>query len=359
MSEKSSKKPNGSRPTIDDVARTVGVSKTTISRYLSGQFDSIAEPTRKRIEEAITALNYRPNRMARGLKRDRSYLIGFVMADIMNPYSTSILRGAEEVCRKHGYNLLVCNTDNDPQQEKHYIYLLQAHRIDGLLINTTGYNNEILHELSKDYTSVVLVDRRVPELGFDMIGTDNLMATEEAMRFLLECGYERIAYFSERFGNTSTRLERARKFVEVLERHGHPSVRDVYEIDLQVPGQLELRLKEYLESSKGRFRAIFAGNGVIHLKIITALQNMGVHIPDDISMIGFDDPDWAPLVGSGITTIAHPTYQIGAMAMELVLKRIEGSKEPAQTIQLPARLVVRASTPKKKDSPYAVAAQDQ
>jgi LacI family kdg operon repressor len=357
MSEHS-KKSNGSRPTIDDVARTAGVSKTTISRYLSGQFDSIAEPTRKRIEQTIAALNYRPNRMARGLKRDRSNLIGFVMADIMNPYSTSILRGAEDVCRKHGYNLLVCNTDNDPKQEQHYIYLLQTHRIDGLLINTTGYNNEILHELSKDYTSVVLVDRRVPELGFDMVGTDNAQAMEETMRFLLDSGYERIAYFSEPLGHTSTRLERARKFAEILERNNHPSARDVYEVDLQVSGQLEQKLQEYLESSSGRFRAIFAGNAVILLKVIAALQRMKVRIPDDVSMVGFDDPDWAPLVGSGITTIAQPTYQIGAMAMELVLKRIEGSKDPVQTVQLQAQLIVRDSTPKKNEGPYAVLGQD-
>jgi len=335
------------KPTIDDVARAAGVSKTTISRYLSGQFDSIAEPTREQIKKAIEALNYRPNRMARGLKRDRSYLIGFVMADIMNPYFTAIMRGAEDICRKHGYNLLVCNTDNDPEQERYYIDLLQAHRIDGLLINTTGYNNEILSELSKDYTSVVLVDRRVPELGFDMIGTDNVQAMEDAMRFLFDLGYERIAYFSEPLGHTSTRLERARKFVEITERHGHPSVNDLYEVDLQVPGQLEQKLEEFLESSKGRFRAIFTGNAVMLLKVTTALQHKGVRVPEDLSIISFDDPEWAQLVVSGITTIAQPTYQIGVQAMELVLKRIEGSKEPAQTIQLPARLIARNSTPKK------------
>ncbi len=171
------------RSTIGDVAREAGVSKTTISRYLSGQFDSISEQTRKRIEQTIADLKYRPNRMARGLKRDRSFSIGMIVADITNPFSTSILRGVEDVCTKHGYSLMVCNTDNDPVKEKEYIMMLQAHRIDGLIINSTGHNNEYLHELAEEQTPVVLVDRKMPELGFDTVVTNNVQATTEAMRF--------------------------------------------------------------------------------------------------------------------------------------------------------------------------------
>ncbi|GGG03910.1 LacI family DNA-binding transcriptional regulator [Paenibacillus abyssi] len=333
-----------SRATIADVARAAGVSKTTISRFLSKQFDSISASTLKRIEETIAELNYRPNRMARGLKQDRSYLIGFVVADITNPYATSIMRGAEEVCEKHGYNLLVCNTDKDPEKERRYFDLLQTHRIDGLLINTTGYNNSILQEMSKDDMPIVLVDRKVPELDFDMVGTDNRKATGEALTHLLACGYERIAFFSEMIGITSPRYERAEVFRSILRERGHASADDFFEVDMKDTNALESSLDRYLESSTGQYRAVFAGNAVVLLKLVGALKQRNLQIPDDVSLIGFDDPEWAPYVDPGITTISQPTFDIGAAAMEQMLKRINGDTSPPQTMELPASLLIRRST---------------
>jgi LacI family kdg operon repressor len=332
------------RATIVDVAREAGVSKTTISRYLSKQYDSISANTLKRIEETIAELNYRPNRMARGLKQDRSYLIGFVVADISNPYATSILRGAEEVCEKHGYNMLVCNTDKDPEKERRYFDLLLTHRIDGLLINTTGYNNSILHKMSKDDMPVVLVDRKVAELDFDIVGTDNREATSDALQHLIACGYERIGFFTETIGKTSPRYERAEQFSSILRDLGHTSTNDMFEIDMKDTAAFEVKLDQFLESSKGQYRAVFAGNAVVLLKMIGALKRKNLRIPEDISLIGFDDPEWAPFVDPGITTISQPTYHIGAAAMEQMLKRIDGDTSPPQIKELSATLLVRGST---------------
>lgn len=336
------------RSTIGDVAREVGVSKTTISRYLSGQFDSLSESTRKRIEETIKELKYRPNRMARGLKRDRSFSIGMIVADITNPFSTSILRGVEDICTKNGYSLMVCNTDNDPEKEKEYIMMMQTHRIDGLIINSTGHNNEYLQELAEERTPVVLVDRKVPELDLDTVVTDNIQATTEAVEFFLQQGYERIAFFSQPVGKVSSRYERASTFRDLLAQADHTSRTDIYEADLRMEGQLEQRLDEYLESSNGHFRMLFAANGVMQLKILNILQQRGLHIPDDIGVACYDDLDWAPVIGSGITTIAQPTYEIGVNAMERVLARIIGDQSPGQIIALPGKLIIRGSTPAKK-----------
>ncbi|NTZ18037.1 LacI family DNA-binding transcriptional regulator [Paenibacillus sp. JMULE4] len=335
------------RSTIGDVAREAGVSKTTISRYLSGQFDSISEQTRKRIEQTIADLKYRPNRMARGLKRDRSFSIGMIVADITNPFSTSILRGVEDVCTKHGYSLMVCNTDNDPVKEKEYIMMLQAHRIDGLIINSTGHNNEYLHELAEEQTPVVLVDRKMPELGFDTVVTNNVQATTEAMRFFLQQGYERIAFFTQPVEKVSSRNERSNTFHQFLAQANHPSITDVYVVDFRENGQLEQKLEAYLSSSQGQFRLLFAVNGVMQLKILNVLQQKGLRIPEDIAVACFDDLDWAPVIPPGITTIAQPTYEIGVNAMERVLKRIMGDQSPAETIELPGKLIIRGSTPSK------------
>lgn len=338
------------RSTIGDVAREAGVSKTTISRFLSGQFDSLSEQTRKRIEETIATLKYRPNRMARGLKRDRSFTIGMIVADITNPFSTSILRGVEDVCIKNGYSLMICNTDNDPEIEKEYIMMLQAHRIDGLIINSTGHNNDYLHELAEEKTPIVLVDRKAPELDFDTVVTDNIQATTEAVSFFLRQGYERIAFFTQPIGMVSSRSERASTFRELLEKVDHQSSSDIYEADIRIEEQLEQRIDEYLSSSDGQFRMMFAANGVMQLKILNILQQKGIHIPDDMGVACYDDLDWAPVIAPGITTIAQPTYEIGVNAMERVLARIKGDESAGLVIALPGTLKVRGSTPSNQQN---------
>jgi LacI family transcriptional regulator, kdg operon repressor len=331
------------RVTIMDVAQVAGVSKTTVSRYLSGQYQILSESTRDRIKAAIEQLNYRPNKMARGLKRDRSNLIGMVVADITNPYSTAVLRGAEDICKKKGYSMMVCNTDNDPAKEREYIFMLQSHRIDGLLINTTGHNNEFLREVANDRTPVVLIDRKVPELGFDTIGLDNEQATREAMQFILDQGYRRIAFISEPLAGVSSRQERASVYTSVLNQYGYPC--DLYEVDLQLPEQLSEKLDYFLKQTESDQRAIFAANGVVMLKLIQFLQIKGLGIPEDLAVISFDDLEWAPFIASGITTIAQPTYQIGVTAMERIFQRLDGDDSPAQNIAFAGKLIVRGSTP--------------
>lgn len=335
---------NTKRAKIDDVAKLAGVSKSTVSRYLGGKYDMLAVDTKKRIEEAIEALGYRPNQMAQGLKRNKSYLIGMVMADISNPFSIAILRGAEDTCRKHSYSMVVCNTDNDAAREREYIFMLQSHRIDGLIINSTGQNNEFLHELANDQTPIVLVDRKVPELRLDTVTVDNISATSEAVEYLLRQGYEKIGFFSEPIDGVSSRLERMAAFKSILHQEGQ---QDVYIVDLKREGQLDEKLEEFLEDSKGKSRVIFAVNGVIMLKIISLLQKRGLKIPEDVSIAGFDNLEWTPLIGSGITVIEQPTYELGVTAMERILKRIEGDKSIHQGIQLPCALITRGSTPSR------------
>ncbi|TCP22129.1 LacI family transcriptional regulator [Scopulibacillus darangshiensis] len=335
---------NKRRTTILDVAKKAGVSKTTVSRYLGKQYDELAADTRKKIEAAIEALDYKPNRMAAGLKGGRSYLIGMVVADITNPFTTKILHAAETLCRNKGYSLMVCNTNNDPQVERDYIFMLQSHRIDGLIINTTGKNNQFLTQMAEQKTSVVLVDRKIPELGFDSIGVDNITATEEAVQFLISKNYESIAFFSEPIDGVSTRRERLSAFQSVLAMHGNSSMQHVYEADFSQTLDLEDKLDHFLKSTKGKKRAIFSANGVVSLGLIKAMKKRGLVIPDDMAIIGFDDPDWAEIHTPALTTISQPTTAIGRTVIERVFKRIEGDTAPPKDIVLPAELLVRHST---------------
>ncbi len=336
------------KATIVDVAKAAGVSKTTISRYLSGDYKSISSATLTRIKEAVSELQYRPNRMARGLRQDRSYSIGMIFADISNPYSTSVLRGAEDVGTKQGYSMIVCNTDNDPIKEKNYIAMMQAHRIDGLIIHPTGHNREILDEMAKDQIPIVFIDRSIPGLGFDTVGTDNYSAMSEAARFFLGQGYERIGFFSQPFQNVSSRYERYKAFIDVLGEAGHPSVNDIYEFETRNQEQFEAKLDRFLAETADQSRMLFAVNAVTQLKLINVLQKRGLRIPRDIGIAGFDDSEWAPVISSGLTTIAQPTYEIGQKAMDRVLERIRGDKSPESHLALSANLIIRGSTPLKK-----------
>jgi LacI family transcriptional regulator, kdg operon repressor len=334
------------RATIGDVAALAGVSKTTVSRYLAGNVDALAKETYHKIKVAIETLGYHPSRMASALKSGRSYLIGMIIADITNPYSTAILRGAEDECNRCGYSLMVCNTDNDPEKERQYIFTLQSHRIDGLIINTTGRNNDFLRQLNAEDTAVVLVDREIPDLSFDLVSVDNQGAVEEMVLFLLCRGYERIAYFTEPVEGVSTRTDRLYKFKSMLNQRKHASAADTYEVDLSKSTNLLPRLEQFLESAKGQHRAIIAGNSVMLLQISLALHTLGLQVPQDVALLGFDNPDWAPLVGPGITVIAQPTYEIGVTAMQRVLYRLQENQEETRHIRLPVELIVRGSTPK-------------
>ncbi|MHB1627868.1 MAG: LacI family DNA-binding transcriptional regulator [Bacilli bacterium] len=334
--------------TIGQVAQAAGVSKTTISRYISGQYDSLADSTRKKIEETIAALNYRPNQLARGLKRGRSNLIGVILADISNPFSTAIMRGVEDVAKLHGYSVVVWNTDNDAQKERDYMLIAQSHHIDGLIINTTGQNNAFLRDLGVQKTPIVLVDRKVPDLNFDTVCIDNRSATETALHYLLEKKYERIALFTEPVEGISSRTERQETFSRMLADNGHPSTSDIYVVDAYHQAHLEKSLLQFLYDSRGQFRTVLAGNGVLLLKLCLTFQKLGIGVPESVSCLGFDDPEWALLVGSGITTIAQPTYQIGVAAMNRIIFRIgQGDGLTSELVELPGELIVRGSTPGK------------
>src|SRR5579875_3745622 len=207
------------RPTIADVARKAGVSKTTVSRFLSDQAEYISEETYRKIEKAIQALHYEPSQMARGLKAKQSRLIGILVADIANPFTTAILRGAEDVCHRHHYSLLVCNSDNDPIKEQNYIRTLRSHHIDGLILHTTGYNQSMLLALQKEKTPVVLLDREVNGMHVDLVGMDNTQATYDALDYLVRQGYHSIAYVTAPTADISTRIERVQAFHSFISEH--------------------------------------------------------------------------------------------------------------------------------------------
>ncbi|MEC1648594.1 MULTISPECIES: LacI family DNA-binding transcriptional regulator [Bacillus] len=329
--------------TIKDVAEFAGVSKSTVSRYINGKIDVISPEKVKNIKKAITELNYRPSKMAQGLKIKKSKLIGFVVADITNPFSVAAFRGVEEVCDQYGYSIMVCNTDNSPEKEREMLLKLEAHSVEGLILNATGENKDILYSFAEQQVPTVLIDRKLPDLKLDTVTTDNRRITEEILQQIYKKGYTDVALFTEPIASISPRAERAAVYQEIAAVRNVNGLRRMYEIDVKDKEQLEKALCSFMNEMPEQKKAILALNGLIMLKIISCMEEIGLRIPEDTGIAGFDDTEWYKLIGPGITTIAQPSHDMGKTAMERVLKRIEGDEGAPQTIELEAKVIMRKS----------------
>jgi LacI family kdg operon repressor len=335
------------RVTIAQVAREAGVSKTSVSRYLGGEFDALSVRLRDQIGKTIARLGYQPSQMARGLKGGRTRLIGMLVADILNPYSVAVLHGAEAACQKHGYTLMLCNTGNDEAREKQSLAALHSYSVEGLLFNTQGRNVTPLRELGQAAFPVVLLDRHVEGCDFDLVGLDNVKAAQLGTRHLLAQGYTDIALVVQPLYGVSSRQGRQAGFLQAMSErpdcHG-----ETLEVDLDQPGHVATVLREFFlrraaAGSQGRV-AILAGNGMVSLQIALALQSMKLRFPDDLGLLCFDELAWSPLVGSGISTIEQPTYEIGFTAIERLLVRIQGERSVRMELLLDGRLIHRGSS---------------
>ncbi|WP_085633707.1 MULTISPECIES: LacI family DNA-binding transcriptional regulator [unclassified Pseudomonas] len=327
-----------SRVTMLDVAEHAGVSKASVSRFIGDDRALLSEATAERIERAIAELGYRPNQMARGLKRGRTRLIGMLVADIRNPYSIAVMHGVETACRRYGYSLVVCNTDRDDEQERQHLALLRSYNIEGLIVNTLGHHRDELHELKREMP-LVLVDRKVEGLDSDMVGLDNPRAVQMALEHLEQRGYRDLLLVTEPFDGTSSRIERVASFQQQIgQRSGLSGA------VLETGETLAADLQTFLNQPGAGPKALFCANGVAALACTRALREIGSRLFEDAGLIALDDLDWYPLVGSGITALAQPTADIGARAFECLLKRLRGDDEAARVVDFAPVLIERGST---------------
>ena len=327
-----------SRVTMLDVAEHARVSKASVSRFIGEDRALLSDAIALRIEQSIAALGYRPNQMARGLKRGRTRLIGMLVADIRNPYSIAVMHGVETACRQHGYSLVVCNTDRDDEQECQHLALLRSYNIEGLIVNTLGHHRDELQALHREMP-LVLVDRKVEHLESDMVGLNNPAAVEIALAHLEERGYRDVLLVTEPFDGTSSRIERVSSFKAQIARRS--ALRGTLS---ETGSDLTANLKTFLDTPGPGPKALFCANGIAALAATHALRELQCTLFEDVGLIALDDLDWYPLVGSGITALAQPTAEMGASAFECLLKRLRGDDGPVRTMDFSARLIERGST---------------
>ena len=284
-----------SRVTMLDVALHAGVSKASVSRFIGEDRALLSEATAHRIERSIEALGYRPNQMARGLKRGRTRLIGMLVADIRNPYSIAVMHGVETACREHGYNLVVCNTDRNDEQERQHLAALRSYNIEGLILNTLGHHPDVLQALHQEMP-IVLIDRNVEQLYADLVGLDNAGAVRTALQHLQAQGFRDLLMVSEPADGTSSRLERIASFNAQL--NDCPSLQGTV---IETGPELRSRIQQFLDTPGTGPKALFCANGVAALAATQVLRDLNRHLFEDIGLIALDDLDWFPLVGSTMT----------------------------------------------------------
>lgn len=330
------------RSTIIEVARLAGASKTSVSRYFGEERDRLSPSLQARIAHAAGILGYQPNQMARGLKGGRSKLIGMLVADIRNPFSVAITHGVEQACRQYGYSLVVCNTDNDPEQERQHLDLLGAYQVEGLVVNASGSPERQLHTFTRQGTPIVLLDREVDHVEAEVVALDNHLAIDMALDHLADQGYQAVLYVSEAPEQSSTRQKRLARFNHAAEQHGLNYATSLLATanDATTLGALS----DFLAANQQHACAVLCGNGNATLVVTRLFQQLGLSL-GKVGLMGVDELDWCALVPPGITTLAQPTDAIGKTAVECLMHRIAPHTSALPTtISFAPSLIERGST---------------
>lgn len=324
--------------TIRDVAARAGVSVATVSYVINGT-KPVAPETAARVRRAIEELDYHPDASAQSLRTRTTHVIGVVVSDIANPFFATLVRGAEDCARQHGYSLLICNTAEDLENERMYLSLLARRRVDGLLLAPTGKNDELIGRLMGRGMHIVFIDRTPPNLQAPAVLSQNEEGAYQATCYLIEQGHRRIGIVLG-LPDVSTTAERLRGYRRALARYGLE-----FDEGLVAYGRSQVAAaREACEALLARASptAVFATNNLMTIGVMQAIRKLGLRCPEDISVVGFDDFDWAEAFDPPLTTVAQDPYGIGQRAMELLLGLLAGDREPEQ-VRLPVELRVRGS----------------
>jgi LacI family transcriptional regulator len=337
----SSRSSNGSKAaTITQVARQAGVSTATVSRVLSGQ-DGVSETLVQRVHEAARVLDYQPNRVARNLRRQATQIIGVVISDIQNPFFTSLLRGIEYVIEGAGYTLLLTNTDEDEKRERMYLATLRAEGVAGIIIAPCQGNRDAYCAFEDGATPMILIDRAIPESTLDAVTVDSRQGVFDAVSHLIQLGHTRIGLVGGP-DRVSTASDRKAGYLQALSQAGitlNPAYLQSGDYRQESGYEAMRRLLEL----PVRPTAVLAANNLMTLGTLQAIHTYGLTIPDDISVVGFDDMAWAGSLKPSLTAVMQPTYELGLSAGKLLLKRIQDPQRAPERVILGTHLIIRDS----------------
>jgi len=335
--------------TIYDVAKKAGVSIATVSRVLNKK-NNVSEKTKQKVLNAIEELNYIPNMIASAMMTKKISTLSLLIPDIINPFFSEIARGVEDAANNYDYNVIVCNTDYNLKKEAIYLNLLKQKSVDGFIIASANYNDKNVYDLIKQNYPLVLLGREIDGIEkksmVDVIVSNDFSGGYQAARHLIELGHRKIDAI---LGPKEIKVNREREkgYRKALQDHGitidnnriHSSM---FKIQFGYLKALEILQK------KDRSTAIFAGNDIIAIGVLKAAKFLGYNVPQDLSVVGYDNTFLAEIADPPLTTINQQMYKMGYLAAEILIKRLKGDKKLAQKIVFETELVVRKSTAKPK-----------
>ena len=327
---------------MKDIARIAGVSLGTVSHVLNGTA-RVREPMRSRVLDAVKSARYQPSQLARGLRRVQTNVIGMIIPDITNPFFPGVVRGAEDLAFSNGFRLILCNTDNDHSKELVHLNELRTYLPAGLIVIPSNFSD--LTAQARSYresgTGVVCIDRLPKDWAGDTVTANNLAGAYTATQFLIEKGHKHLAAITGPLHLTNAK-ERLTGFKQALK-----------EAKLKLPPEYaqETTFDKFGGASKAKLllrlipqpTAIFAGNDMIALGVLTAIRDAGLRCPEDVSVVGFDDLDFAETTNPSLSSVSQSGYQLGTTAAQILLDRIRGDAGPAKHIVLETSFKIRDS----------------
>ena len=332
---------------INDVAKRAGVSIATVSRVLNGSA-RVNSDIKKRVEDAMEALAYQPHPAARSLRTNRSRIIGLLISDIQNPFFMGLIRGVEDEAQRHEYSLILCNSSESPQREQQYLEVLYTERVAGAIIVPTReqLGEETLGRFQERGIPLVAVDRRVKDKNVDAILVDNVRGAREAVSHLIANGYRRIAAITGPM-NITTGHDRLEGYRQALQAAGLPIDPTIERCGTFKVESGEALAEELLELEPA-IDALFVGNNLMTLGALKSIHALGLRVPEDVALVGYDDIQWAQIGSVSLTTVMQPVYELGSTAALRLFQRLQNPAQSRQEIILTPTLRVRGSSRPKE-----------
>lgn len=331
--------------TIKDVAALAGVSFTTVSHVLNDT-RPVSADARRRVLAAVEEIGYLPSAVARSLRKSETKIVGVLVPNVQNPFFAELVCGVEECCRLAGYSVFLCNSDNDPKRQQQYMRTLLEKRVDGLLLSSAGDDEALARIFKLASVPSVTVDRLVPGARADRVSVHNQQGAYNAVKHLIDLGHQRIACISgpAEFEVARERIEGWRR---ALTERGLPADDGlVIESDFSSPGGHEAvrRLLRAHGSGPQRVTGIFASNDMMAIGALRAAAELDFKVPQQLSVVGFDDIELSSYVFPALTTVGCSIKQLGHEAGKVLIDRIDNPGAQLKDVLLTPRLIVREST---------------
>lgn len=328
--------------TMKDIARRTGLGLATISSYFNG--GNVREKNRKKIEEAIEELHYEVNEVARGLKTNATKTIGVVIPELNNVFCSEIITGMEDVLRSHGYATIICDCRTDRKLEKEAVEFLTRKRVDGIINMPVDVSGTHLKAFDRTGKPIVIIDRKIQGLSCDSVLVDNERAAEDAVEFLMENGHRNIGIIvgpQEIF----TAQERLKGYYAAHEKRGIPVQESlIYHGDYIIQGGVK-GLEELVKKNP-QMTAVFVTNYEMTMGAVIGINELGIHMPKELSMIGFDNLQFARACSPKLTIVSQPTEAIGEKVAQMILSRLgvgEETEEKTVTLKLQTEIIMGKS----------------